>query len=302
MTLSPQILQSIAHHINETLSQRQRQRQPFEITQVQSLSGGDINQAYQILGSGQTYFLKVNRADRVFMFAAEAMGLQQIHDTQTIRVPNPICFGVADTVSYIVLEYLDLRGSQNQRQSQRQLGQNLARLHLTPGSIRFGWHQDNTIGSTPQVNRWTNTWSEFWQVHRIGYQLDLARKNGGRFDQGDRLLDAIPTLLVGHEPKPSLVHGDLWGGNAGATAVGEPVIFDPATYWGDREVDLAMTELFGGFSPEFYAGYAEVYPIDPGYPSRKPLYNLYHILNHFNLFGGSYAGQADRLISSLLCP
>ncbi len=295
MKLSPQILRSIAHHLSTT------QPRPIEITQVQALSGGDINQAYQISGSGQTYFLKINRADRLSMFEAEAIGLQQIHDTQTIRVPQPLCFGVAESVSYIVLEYLDLRGRRNQSQlGQRQLGQHLARLHQTPGSIRFGWHQDNTIGSTPQINRWTDTWAEFWQVHRIGYQLDLARKNGARFDQGDRLLDAIPTLLAGHDPKPSLVHGDLWGGNAGATAAGEPVIFDPATYWGDREVDLAMTELFGGFSPEFYAGYAEVYPIDPGYKSRKPLYNLYHVLNHFNLFGGSYAGQADRIISSLI--
>jgi fructosamine-3-kinase len=117
---------------------------------------------------------------------------------------------------------------------------------------------------------------------------------------GDRLVEAIPDLLAGHDPQPSLVHGDLWGGNASATADGEPVIFDPATYYGDREVDVAMTELFGGFSGAFYQGYNEVWPLDAGYAERKTLYNLYHIINHFNLFGGGYASQANSMMRRLV--
>ncbi|MEG3863571.1 fructosamine kinase family protein, partial [Microcoleus sp. herbarium12] len=165
---------------------------------------------------------------------------------------------------------------------------------------RFGWSVNNAIGSTPQINNWAADWAEFWAEHRIGYQLQLARRRGGNFSQGETLLAAIPKLLEGYKPQPSLVHGDLWGGNASVTSAGEPVIFDPATYWGDREVDMAMTELFGGFSPAFYRGYNEVWLLDSGYEKRKTLYNLYHILNHFNLFGGSYESQANQMINRIL--
>ena len=164
----------------------------------------------------------------------------------------------------------------------------------------FGWDINNTIGSTVQINNWTVNWAEFWAERRIGYQLKLARRRGGLFPQGERLLEVIPELLADHEPQPSLVHGDLWGGNAGVTSAGEPVIFDPAAYFGDREVDIAMTELFGGFPAEFYRGYNQVWPLDLGYEKRKTLYNLYHILNHFNLFGGSYASQANQMINRIL--
>jgi fructosamine-3-kinase len=164
----------------------------------------------------------------------------------------------------------------------------------------FGWDINNTIGSTVQINNWTANWAEFWAKHRIGYQLKLARRRGGHFPQGERLLEVIPELLAGHEPQPSLVHGDLWGGNAGVTSAGEPVIFDPAAYFGDREVDIAMTELFGGFSAQFYRGYNQVWPLEGGYDQRKTLYNLYHILNHFNLFGGSYESQANQMINRIL--
>ena len=297
--LTPQIKRSIAQRIVIALGV------PFEIHHIQPISGGDINSAYKLSGQisdvphahpPHTYFLKINHADRIAMFDAEAEALRHLQGTHTIRVPTPICTGTAEAISYLVLEFLDLGPSI----PSREFGRQLARLHQVPGSLRFGWTHDNTIGLTPQINPWTQDWAEFWQVHRIGVQLDLAKQKGAHFKQGDRLLAAIPRLLADHKPTPSLVHGDLWSGNAGITLSGEPVMFDPALYWGDREVDLAMTELFGGFSPEFYAGYSEIYPTGSGYPSRKNLYNLYHILNHFNLFGGSYAGQADRMIDSLL--
>jgi fructosamine-3-kinase len=271
--------------------------QPFVIRDRASVAGGCINQGYQLVGQdSRHYFVKVNQARQIAMFEAEAIGLQQIAATCTIRVPDPIVWGIAESACFLVLEWLDL----GQRGSQRGLGQQLAKLHQFRGATAFGWEQDNTIGATPQPNPWTANWAEFWQKHRIGYQLALGQQRGGHFPQGDRLLAAIPQLLAGHHPEPALVHGDLWGGNAAITIAGEPVIFDPATYWGDREVDLAMTELFGGFSHEFYQGYQEICPERGGYSQRKLLYNLYHILNHFNLFGGSYEAQANRLINQLL--
>ncbi len=275
---------------------------PLTFQAASPISGGDINQAYKLTFRTQTtdcfYFIKLNQADGLSMFEAEAAGLTQIAQTQTIRVPTPICSGVHENYAYLVLEHLPIVPLTDR--TRHELGRKLAELHLASGSTAFGWQQNNTIGSTPQPNPWTTNWAEFWQGSRIGYQLDLALQKGGRFKYGDRLLAHIPEILQTHSPKPSLVHGDLWGGNAGALATGEPVIFDPAVYWGDREVDLAMTELFGGFGAAFYQGYEAVYPIEPGFAKRKSLYNLYHILNHYNLFGGSYGRQADRMMADLL--
>ena len=150
------------------------------------------------------------------------------------------------------------------------------------------------------MNPWTEDWAEFFAEHRIGFQLRLAARKGMRFTGADELVETIPQLLAGHTPIASIVHGDLWGGNASVTAEGEPVIFDPATYYGDREVDIAMTELFGGFPAAFYQGYNQEWPLDDGYDRRKTLYNLYHIINHYNLFGGGYGSQAQSMIRTLL--
>lgn len=271
---------------------------PFEATSPRSVGGGCINQGYKLSDGNRTYFVKLNQASQIAMFEAEAAGLQQMYATKTIRVPAPVCSGTVGSTGYLVLEWLDLgRGSGKEWQD---MGQQLAALHQTTSQQGFGWERNNTIGSTPQINSWTQTWTDFFAEHRIGYQLSLARRRGGHFPKQDQLMAAIPRLLDGHTPQPSLVHGDLWSGNAAIAQSGEPVIFDPATYYGDREVDLAMTELFGGFPAEFYQGYNQVAPIDAGYKQRKTLYNLYHILNHFNLFGGSYESQANRMIEQLI--
>jgi fructosamine-3-kinase len=274
----------------------------IKIIDRQTVSGGCINQAYLISTDRlDHYFIKLNQPSLAEMFAAEAKGLLEIAATDTITVPVPICWGVISNHSYLVLEYLDLTNHSNPK-NWTQLGQNLAAMHRyqITNTPKFGWQIDNTIGSTPQINTWETDWTTFFKNQRIGYQLQLARRNGGNFPKGNELLAAIPQLLANHHPQPSLVHGDLWGGNAGFTTAGIPIIFDPATYWGDREVDLAMTELFGGFPAAFYQGYTDVYPPDAGYPDRKILYNLYHILNHYNLFGGSYQSQANGMIDSLL--
>ncbi|OLP19527.1 hypothetical protein BST81_04455 [Leptolyngbya sp. 'hensonii'] len=273
--------------------------QPFQLVDRRGVSGGCINQGQAISDGQRTYFVKFNQVSQMAMFEAELLGLQQMQATGTIRVPRPICVGIAERSAYLVLEWLDLgRGSS---QSWREMGRQLAALHQAPGAAQFGWDRANTIGSTPQINPWTASWAKFFTDHRIGYQLQLGRRRGGHFPRQDQLLAAIPHLLTDHHPHPALVHGDLWSGNAAVLASGEPVIFDPAPYYGDREVDLAMTELFGGFPDAFYQGYAEILPPAAGYQRRKILYNLYHILNHFNLFGGSYEAQANRMIDQLLC-
>ena len=270
----------------------------FKTQQRRSVSGGCINQGYSLSDGVRTYFIKLNQASQVQMFEAEALGLQQMYDTATIRVPKPICFGTVENSCYIVLEWLSM-GRGNSKSSE-EMGRNLAAMHKKFLVKQFGWDVNNTIGATPQINTWTEDWVDFFTQHRLEYQFQLAKRRGGSFPQADELLSAIPELLAAHEVEPSLVHGDLWGGNAGFLESGEPVIFDPATYYGDREVDIAMTEVFGGFPKAFYQGYNEVFPLDDGYEQRKNLYNIYHILNHFNLFGGGYASQANQMISRIL--
>lgn len=267
--------------------------------QVRSTGGGCINQGYQLTFDHQVYFVKLNRDTQVEMFQAEAVGLDAMAATQTIRVPRPFCWGSTGQSAYLVLEWLELGG--NHLQGWQEMGRQLARLHRSSHSNHgFGWSQNNTIGSTPQLNDWEQDWLKFWTEQRIGYQLKLGQRKGGHFPNGKALIDAMPNLLADYTPKPCLVHGDLWSGNAAITRSGEPVIFDPAPYYGDREVDLAMTELFGTFPPAFYHGYNLEWELEANYSQRKELYNLYHILNHFNLFGGGYEASANRMIDRLL--
>lgn len=273
--------------------------EPFQCETHRSVGGGSINQSYAISNGQRTYFLKVNRATGYEMFAAEAVGLKQIDQTQTIRVPKPICWGIANDAAYLVMEWLEFARS-GDRAAWETMGQQLAAMHRVGKSDRFGWECNNTIGSTPQLNPWTENWADFFAEHRIGYQVRLAKRRGGSFPDPEQVIEAVRDRLADRNPQPSLVHGDLWSGNAAVTASGEPVILDPATYYGDHEVDIAMTELFGGFPAAFYQGYNATWQLDPGYRQRKDLYNLYHILNHFNLFGGGYGSQASQIIERLL--
>ncbi len=285
---------SIATAISEAIGR------PFRAGHGRGLAGGCINDARILEGDGQKYFVKLNDAARLAMFEAEAAGLDEIIATRTLRAPRPVTCGQAGGQAYLVLEYLDLGGSAG-RHTDIALGQQLAAMHRVTRP-KFGWSRDNTIGSTPQINTQETDWVGFYREHRLHFQLQRAADNGGRslLQQGEKLLAVLPVYFTDYRPMPSLLHGDLWGGNHGTLPDGTPVIFDPAVYYGDREADLAMTELFGGFGAGFHAAYNEAWPLDPGYRVRRDLYNLYHVLNHYNLFGGGYAGQAQRLIGTLL--
>jgi fructosamine-3-kinase len=273
---------------------------PFTARQRQPLGGGCINSAWRLSDGERNCFVKTNAAAALTMFEAEAAGLAELAASGTVRVPEPVCWGSAGDRAWLALEYLPLGGSGPSALAM--LGRQLAALHAQPRPY-FGWYRDDTIGATPQPNARCDDWIAFWRERRLGFQLDLAARNGyaGALQrQGEHLRERLAGLFDGYRPTPALLHGDLWGGNVGCTVDGAPAIFDPAVYYGDREADLAMTELFGGFPPAFYAAYREALPLEAGYSQRRTLYNLYHILNHLNLFGGGYRAQAERMIAQLL--
>jgi fructosamine-3-kinase len=222
------------------------------------------------------------------MFEAEAEGLWELTRTGAIRVPAVQRVGIENGQAVIAMEHIERSDTES---ADAKLGEQLAQLHRTTHA-KFGWHRDNTIGLTPQINDPCDNWVEFFREQRLRYQLDLLN-----FETD--WLDGLESYFSDHEPQPSLLHGDLWGGNWFTAANGEPVIFDPACYYGDREADIAMTYLFGGFRPEFYAAYEAAWPLDEGHERRRDLYNLYHVLNHANLFGGGYLRQAREMIERL---
>lgn len=273
-------------------------QQAFTPAELLTVGGGCINQTYLLRDHHQQFFIKLNRAESLAMFEAEAAGLEEILHSASLRAPRPLCSGSGHNHAWLVLEFIDLR----QHGDAAALGNRLAVMHQHIGQ-HFGWYRDNTIGSTPQYNTGHHDWITFWRQQRLGYQLQLARTNGytGLLQTlGEQLLSKLHHFFAGYMPTPSLLHGDLWSGNYAFTTDGQPIIFDPAVYYGDRETDLAMTELFGGFSSDFYAAYHAAWPLEAGYSTRKQLYNLYHILNHLNLFGVHYLSRAETMLKKLL--
>jgi len=233
------------------------------------------------------------------MFEAEVDGLRELKLAKAIRVPEILGCGIENGESFLELERFAF--DRPTAETERQLGERLAELHRYTAD-RFGWFRDNTIGPTPQVNAWSDDWVSFFREQRLEFQLDLAAANGYSADvskPGQKLSSKLADLFIGYEPDASLLHGDLWGGNWGSVN-GEPVIFDPAVYYGDRESDIAMTMLFGGFGKAFYAAYEKSWPMAAGHERRLKLYQLYHVLNHLNLFGRSYLARARQLLNDLI--
>lgn len=269
------------------------------IEHLAEVGGGSISRTLVARTEGARWFVKIDSAGRGAMLLAEADGLKALAACPAIRVPRVVGNGVCDGHAYLVLEYLQLAPLQHGASA---AGRALAQLHRIGGE-RFGWPSDNFIGSTPQSNSRQDNWPRFFAQQRLLPQLELARRQGhcGRLlDDGEWLAEKLPELFAGYRPAVSLVHGDLWHGNAALDETGTLTLYDPAVYCGDRETDLAMCELFGGFPDDFFAAYREAWPLADGFEQRCALYQLYHVLNHFNLFGDSYRAQAQRLIDGLL--
>jgi len=272
----------------------------FEISARHAVAGGSINRAERVDGrDGRRYFVKINEPRMRSMFAAERAGLIEIAAGPGPRVPRPIALGGYSDGAFLVLEFVPLHRAT--RRSGERLGQELAAMHRRVGRC-FGWSRDNTIGTTAQSNPPSTDWVDFLRRHRLGRQFSLAAGNGygAALAAHERLLADLDMFFTDYRPCPSLLHGDLWSGNQAVDGEGAPVVFDPAVYYGDRETDIAMSELFGGFPASFEPAYREAWPLDPGYQVRRTLYNLYHVLNHLNLFGESYLGQARTMLSRLL--
>jgi len=271
------------------------------LVRERSVRGGDINRCRLIeLSNGERLFLKENRDAPPLMFAAEATGLQALRAANACRVPDTIAAGYPCADShFLLLEYIE-PGERTPAFWER-FGTELAQLHRWRSAdfVHFGFPEDNFIGLTPQQNNGSERWIPFFRERRLGYQVELAKSRG--LLSGEllaalgRLLNRLESFLI--EPEtPSLLHGDLWSGNFLAAAFGEPVLIDPAVSYGHREADLAMTQLFGGFDPRFYAAYGQAYPLDSGYADRMPIYNIYHLLNHLNLFGSSYEESIRQIL------
>ena len=268
------------------------------IDTARAVGGGDISAAWKIETDAGPIFLKTGHPDACQMFAAEAEGLLELAQANAVRVPAVLAAGNSQSDCFLALEWLDM--SPMDAGTDQLLGEQLARQHRVLAD-RHGWKRDNTIGRTPQINNWSENWLEFFFDRRLKYQLDLAGRNGFGAklkNAAAELQKALPDIFSGYTPQPSLLHGDLWGGNK-ASVGGQPVIFDPAVYYGDRETDLAMTRLFGGFSAAFYESYEEAWPLSEGHEKRLIVYQLYHVLNHLNLFGCGYLSQARSIISAL---
>lgn len=273
----------------------------IEISEVRPVSGGDINSAFfLLLSDGTRLFLKENRKENMGFFRAEAAGLAAIRKTGAVRVPEVLETGKQGDSAYLLMKYLD--AAPKKRDFWEHFGRQLAEMHKadtaewTPGGL-YGFDEDNYIGAGRQINNSRVSWVDFFRECRLEVQYKRAYDY---FDASarkamQRLLDRLDRYLL--EPAfPSLLHGDLWGGNFVTGPDGYACLIDPAVYVGHAEADLAMTELFGGFAPAFYDAYREVNEVLPGYADRREIYNLYHLLNHLNLFGGSYYGAVMRIV------
>lgn len=280
------------------LCQRLTQHLGREITyQGESpIGGGCIHQAVRLETNEGSFFVKQNETRFLSQFSAEAENLRKISATKAILVPEPLYECSIDGRAYLVLRYIHF--GPTPANGGRRMGEKLADLH-SHGADQFGWASDNFIGATPQANKWTASWAEFFGRYRLAAMQEKLEAVGKTFAGLSELIEKVDTFFTDHDPQPSLLHGDLWGGNAGFREDGEPVLFDPACYYGHDEADMAFTEMFGGFSKEFYDAYYLKRPRREGYPRRKELYNLYHLLNHVLLFGGSYEQQARQVIGSL---
>lgn len=282
--------QQILDHINNEIEQ------PFELVSKNQLTGSELNRIYQLQGHKSNYFVKVNQRPYFEHFAAEVLSLQTLRKQPKLNVPKVICCNQSLDTAFLVLEYLAL--VEPTAQSWQQLANQIAYLHQQHEQAMYGFDWDNYLGHTLQPNKWQANWSSFFSEQRIGWQLQLLIEQGFDFGKVDTIVEQVRQRLQGYQPLASLLHGDLWRSNVGFTA-DSAWLFDPACYYGDRETDIAYSQLFARLPESFYGHYQDILPLDADFEQRKPLYNLYHILNHANLFHGAYLVQAQQLIKQL---
>ena len=272
----------------------------FKPVQYVPLGSGVTGETFRLQTKSESVFLKRIEIDRSSILNSEAEGLSAISKTNTLRTPSMIAKGESTNFAWLALEFISLKNPDSN--CSIKMGESLAAMHQCQNDFH-GWHTTNWIGANKQCNNYLDDWPSFFKEFRLLPQLTQALDNNldpSVFDHGKLLLEGFSKLFANYYPTPSLLHGDLWAGNWASDLNGNPVAFDPACYYGDRETDIAMTELFGGFHQDFYIAYNSVNPIDKGYIERKSVYNLYHILNHFNIFGASYEQQASDLIKKSL--
>ncbi|SFL69103.1 fructosamine kinase family protein [Salibacterium qingdaonense] len=263
-----------------------------EIKNVKQLSGGSISQAYLVETAAASYFIKWHEEAPVGFFRQEALGLQFLQEAEALAVPKVYTWGK----HFIVMDAVTGTSSAH---TEEELGRGIAALHAVEGSI-FGLEEDNFIGELPQINGWEGSWLPFLRNKRLLPQIELGRSLGRlqsrRSEKAYRLLDHLDEWVPDHN-RSVKVHGDLWGGNWLPGRQGHPVLIDPAVWYGDPEFELAFTHLFGGFSNTMYRAYEEFHPPDPLFEERKPIYQLYYLLVHLNIFGESYGSAVDAVLN-----
>ena len=287
--------------IQKALSSSNKVSKNSLIDKIIPVGGGCIHKAWCIhFQNGKKVFAKSNHIDNINMFKYEhecLLILKRFADESYICIPQPLDLIVYQKISILFLEWIELKQSH-----QELLGKGLALLHKSSteaNNKNFGWEEEGFIGSNPQIRGWDSNWGNFFVNYRLKPQLIKAAKWGVNIEEYEDILIYLGSYLNEHQPSVSLVHGDLWSGNCGSTANDLGSLYDPATYWGDREVDISMTRLFGGFNREFYKGYEEIWPLDEFSKDRTEIYNLYHLLNHANIFGGSYKDNSLQILKDL---
>ncbi len=287
--------------LREVLSGKEGPLAGETITKISSVAGGCIHQAWRLeLKNGTDFFCKTASLEAFPMleFEKEGLkGLKKFADPTWLEVPHPIALEKTNNTAFLLMPWLNLSSG-----DQGSLGTGLALLHKKSSENnlgKFGWGSDGFIGSGPQPKGWGTQWGNFFVNLRLIPQIQIANQWGLEIEPIRPLLQFLISFLESHHPLPSLVHGDLWSGNSAINSDGRGILFDPAIWWADREVDLAMTRLFGGYSREFYESYSKIWPLGALAEKRIEVYNLYHLLNHANLFGGSYKNQCISTIKRL---